>query len=421
MIVKLWPGRMAGTLRAVPSKSEAHRLLIASALSDGETRLVCDQLSEDIKRTAEGLAAMGVRISHDGSAYSVSPGQWQGRPVIDCGESGASYRFLLPVACALGLDATFLLRGRLPQRPMAPLYDVLEGQGIEIRGKGTDRVSVKGRLLSGVWRVPGHISSQFVSGLMLAAPLTGGDCEIQLTSPLQSQGYVGMTMDALRVYGVDVIWQGDSVRIPGGQRYRSPGELMVSGDWSNAAMFLCAAAATGSQIGISGLKPDSLQGDRGIIDMLRDMGADIRLEGGVYQVFPAHLKGMTVDISHTPDLAPALAVAALGAAGKTLLRPTDRLRLKESDRAESIADTLIDLGADVNAEGDTLTIKGAALQGGSVDGQGDHRIVMMAAMAALMSAEPVTIKGAEAVKKSYPHFFDDLATLGVSSDARDRA
>ena len=296
---------------------------------------------------------------------------------------------------------------------MAPLYEALEAGGVTILGKESGRVTVRGKLRGGLWRLPGHISSQFVSGLMLAAPLTGETCEIRLTSPLQSSGYARMTMAALKAFGIRITWEGERILIPGGQRYRSPGSLKIPGDWSNAAPFLCAAASRGD-LRVSGLDPHSLQGDSSVAAVLRDMGADIRMEADVCHVSPAKLEGRSIDISDTPDLAPALALAALGAQGSTTLHPVGRLRLKESDRAESICAAIRSLGGEAGIAGDSLVIAGGGIRGGSVAGQGDHRIVMMAALTAVFAQSDILIRGAEAVRKSYPGFFGDLASLGVT-------
>lgn len=422
MIARIPPGRLQGSLQAIASKSQAHRLLIAAALADRPTRIRCGERSEDIDSTLRCLAALGAQIRAEACGFLVTPGAAPAQASLPVGESGATYRFLLPVAAALGVRAHFLLQGRLPQRPMAPLIEALSQHGLSISGEGSRELQVAGRLRGGVFQLPGDVSSQFVTGLMLAAPLMEGSCEIRLTSPLESRAYVDMTADALRLFGVELSLEEGRILIPGGQRYRSPGELVVEGDWSNGALWLCAAAAGQGVLTLSGLNPESAQGDRAVVAMLRRFGADVRLEGGRFSVRPAPLKGCAVDIRDTPDLAPALALVGMAAEGETCLHGISRLRLKESDRAQSILDTVLSLGGSAAIREDSLRVMGGRpLSGGLCQAHGDHRIVMLAAAAAGMTAGPVTIHGAEAVRKSYPAFFDHLTALGLRPALREEA
>lgn len=422
MIAQVPPGRISGSLGAIASKSQAHRLLIAAALSDRPTRILCGESSEDIDSTLRCLGALGAKVETGHGVITLTPGHAPANATLPVGESGASYRFLLPVAGALGVSARFQLKGRLPERPMAPLFQALASHGLSIAGEGSAEVQVAGRLHSGLFELPGDVSSQFITGLMLAAPLTGGDCEIRLTSPLESRSYVGMTAEAMKRFGIGLSLGEECILIPGGQAYSSPGELGVEGDWSNAALWLCAAAAGRGELALSGLDLASSQGDRAVLSMLRRFGADIRSEGGGLVVRPAPLQGCELDIRDTPDLAPALALPAMAATGDTRLSGIGRLRLKESDRAQSIRQTVRSLGGWADIEGDSLVIRGnAPLQGGICDGHGDHRIVMLAAAAAALCAGPVTIRGAQAVRKSYPAFFDDLRALGLHPALREEA
>lgn len=409
------PGALRGHIAAIPSKSQAHRLMICAALADGATQLQCGALSEDIERTADCLRAMGAGIQRATEGFVISAGQPSQAPILPCGESGATFRFLLPVACALGLNASFQLSGRLPDRPMVPLYQALEAGGCRMEGVGSRQVRALGKLRGGHFTLPGHISSQFVSGLMLAAPLTGQACTIELSSSLESRSYVDMTMAAMQAFGIRLGWQGDSLVIPGGQRYHSPGGLRVEGDWSNAALWLCAGVAGGGSLSIHGLAPQSAQGDRAVVAMLRLFGASVSLDGEGCHVVPAPCHAVAIDISDTPDLAPALALVAAAAPGQSRLFPIARLRMKESDRAESICATLNALGGDARIADDSLLIQGGQpLRGGEADGHNDHRIVMMAALAAVMAREDVQISGAQAVNKSYPGFFEDMRALGMT-------
>lgn len=412
------PRRLSGSLAAIPSKSQAHRLLICAALAGTPTRVLLSESSEDIDRTAACLRAMGSDMVWErGEGFALNGGAWRREPLLNCGESGSTYRFLLPVACALGLDAGFELKGRLPSRPMEALFQALEQKGIRIADRGSSLVQAFGKLSGGAYELPGNLSSQFVSGLMLAAPLTGEDCLIRLSGELESRGYVDMTADAMRRFGIAIDRDERSIVIRGGQRYTAPASLRVEGDWSNAAIWLCAAAAGGQPLTIRGLDPQSLQGDRAIVDMLRRFGARVHMDCETCRLEPAALRGCTIDIRNTPDLAPALALLAVAAEGESRLTGVARLRLKESDRARSICDTITSLGGRARAEGDSLIIEGiGALRGSVCEGQGDHRIVMLAAAASVLSGAPIEINGAEAINKSYPRFFEDLRALGGQAD-----
>ncbi len=417
MVRTVWPGKLSGSLAAIPSKSHAHRLLIAAAFADRATRIHCPAVSDDILRTAEGLAALGAQVARDPGGFTVRPGTPPERAVVHCQDSGSTWRFLLPVAAALGVETRFLLSGRLPERPMQPLYDLLEGHSAVLSGKGTQQVTLTGKLAPGIWAVPGHISSQFITGLMLAAPLTGEDCAISLTSPLASAGYVNITSQAMAAFGVGVQRTDAAIRIPAGTGYQSPGDVTVEGDWSNSAFFLCAAAACGGTLTMTGLNTASPQGDRAVLSMLRRFGAAITVNENAVTVMPAPLTGCSVDMDETPDLAPAVALLALSAAGESRLTNISRLRLKESDRARTITDTLAAIGANVRLEEDAIVvIGGAVLTGGQVDSAQDHRIAMMAACTAALSQRQVRITNWQAVSKSYPHFFDDLEIVGLNSE-----
>ena len=338
MKATVYPAPITGSVPAIASKSQAHRLLIAAALADVPTRVACADVSRDIQATADCLNALCADISYTGGAFAVTPRAVSAGAVLDCGESGSTWRFLLPVAAALGARATFLLRGRLPQRPMAALYQALEGQGAVITGKGTGRVSVEGCLAGGAVAIAGDVSSQFISGLLLAAPLTGQAVDIRLTTPLGSAAYVDITLQALARFGVRAERQADALHVPGAQRYRSPGSVEAEGDWSNAAFWLCAGAAGGGPVTCTGLDIHSPQGDRAVLDMLCAFGAQVTVSGRDVTVTGRDLRAADIDIDATPDLAPALALLGLAARGETRLTNIARLRLKESDRAQTITD-----------------------------------------------------------------------------------
>ncbi len=409
------PGRLQGKVEAIPSKSQAHRLLIAAALCGEQTRILCPELSDDIERTAGCLKALGADIRHERGAYLVKPAHLLGEAALDCGESGSTYRFMLPVCAALGGRYTFLLRGRLPERPMQTLFEALEGSGLRINGGGSECVCMEGRLQGARFRLSGDTSSQFISGLLLASPLLEGDKQIVITTPLRSAAYVEMTLEALRLFGIDASLENDVLTVREGA-YRSPGETAAEGDWSGAGFWLCGAPAGGGEVWMSGLSSVSSQGDRRVLDFLRLFGGEAEWKDGRVLARGGSLRGARIDIDQTPDLAPCLALLGTAARGETRLENIARLRIKESDRAEAIVAALSALGADIRVIEDAILIRGGRpLRGGVCDARGDHRIAMMAACAAAQSQGPVIIRGAQAVSKSYPRFFDDLRSMGLEA------
>ncbi len=377
---------------AIPAKAHAHRLLIAAALSDKPTAIHCPHVSEDILRTAECLHALCAHVERTDTGFTVTPRAPSMHPLLNVGESGSTYRFLLPVACALQVNPRFQLAGRLPSRPM-------------------DALQAEGNLTGGAFSLPGDVSSQFVSGLLLAAPLLSG-LTLQLTTPLESKGYVDITLDAMAQFGIKVVQDEGNYALAPGQGYASPGKAFTEGDWSNAAFFLCAAAAGHSHVTLTGLSLSSPQGDKAIVEMLRAFGADVRAQGDHVSVHPAPLRPAQIDITHTPDLAPALAVVCAAAEGTSTLVGTRRLKLKESDRSDTIAKTLEALGGQVQQQENALLMTGTgSLTGGVCDSYNDHRIAMMAACLSVLAKGDISLQNPQAVSKSYPHFFEDFALL----------
>lgn len=404
-------------MRAIPSKSAAHRLLICAALSDRPCRIVCPETSDDIEATARCLTALGAGVEYRDGVFHVTPVSRpvNGRRLLDCGESGSTLRFALPLAAALGAEADFILKGRLPRRPLSPLYEELIGHGCALSPQGQSPLRLSGRLKPGVFRLPGNVSSQFVSGLLMALSVLEGKSVVSVTGPFESRPYVDMTLRALEVFGAPVDENRQTFYVNGRGRLKAPDEISVEGDWSNAAFWLCAGALLpeGKSIRVQGLDPRSAQGDRAVLDFLRRFGAVvIENETGV-TVSRGQLRGIAIDAHDTPDLVPILAVVAAGAEGTTTVTRAGRLRDKESDRLRAVTETLRALGTEIRETADGLVIQGKpALAGGRVSSFGDHRIAMAAAVSSLLCAGPVTIEGAEAVKKSYPGFFRDFNALG---------
>ena len=385
MNVTIVPGTLEGAVTPPSSKSQTHRAVLALMLAQGEGKLSNLAVSEDIQATQDCVAAL----------KSGQPAQADGLPLLDCGESGSTLRFLIPVALAVRGGGHFTGRGRLMERPQGPYIRLFEEKGILWNQEGTC-LTVAGQLEPGVYALPGNVSSQFITGLLYALPLLPGDSRIVLTTPLESRGYVDMTLDMLRRFDIKVEEQEDGFLVPGNQTYQAR-DLTLEADWSGAA-FWYAANFLGAQVDIQGLNPDSVQGDRQI--------------GTLYWKL-ARPGDVDIDLSQCPDLAPPLAAMAAVRKGTTRFVHAGRLRMKESDRLETIARTLNALGAKAQVWEDTLTLEGVDhLEGGTVDGCNDHRIAMMAAVAAVACKEPVTILGAECVKKSYPRFWEDYTALG---------
>jgi 3-phosphoshikimate 1-carboxyvinyltransferase len=409
-----------GTIGAIASKSAAHRLLICAALAHNETFVRCPERSQDIDATALCLESLGAVIRYENDGFFVTPvNQAESQDltkehVLDCGESGSTLRFLLPVCGALGMKVKFNMGGRLPARPLTGLYEEMTAHGYTLSEQGRSPLACAGRLTSGDYSLPGNVSSQFISGLLFALPLLEGDSAIRVTGEMESRPYIDMTLEALRLFGIPVQEEEKIFRITGSQTYRSPKTVMTEGDWSNAAFWLSAGAIGTSGVTCIGLNINSRQGDRAILEILKKFGANVFVDDTAVTVSPGALKGIEIDARDTPDLVPVLAAVAATAQGKTVIKGAGRLRLKESDRIRTVADFLSSLGADITEISDGLIIQGKEkLTGGVTQSFGDHRIAMAAAVLSAACSAPVTIQNAEAVRKSYPAFFDDFhITLG---------
>lgn len=418
------PGFSGGDVVMPPSKSAAHRALLCAGLSGGHCLLSNMEESEDISATMEALRVLGCTVRHDRAGKTMEvegSSHYPGSGEIDCRESGGLLRFIIPIAGALGGRWRFVGRGRLPRRPLGVYGDLLPAHGVAFRTEGGLPLEIEGKLTPGLYEMPGDISSQFVTGLLFALPLLEGDSEIQLTSPLESVGYVDMTLAVLGDFGVKAEKTESGWRIPGGQKYM-PRDYHVEGDWSQAAFFLNMAALSpeGAQVRIGGLDPLSLQGDRACVGVFGAFGLHTRWEDGwlVARNFHAGepfggLAGQVVDMAQITDMAPALSVCAALSRGKTRLTNAGRLRLKESDRLAAMEHAINALGGKACARGDELVIEGVKrLAGGTAQGQNDHRVLMALAGAGLRSQNPVQVTDAWAIRKTYPDFYDDFAELG---------
>lgn len=500
MDIKVYPGKLKGTVAVPPSKSMAHRALICASLAEGRSKVsgISDskdmeatigcmralgakiERSEDrrtvvidgIRRSAAGKDAAGLHKSTDETCVGCEGvGGGEQAAVLDCNESGSTLRFVVPIAAALGAYALFEGRGKLPQRPMTPLADEMKKKGVEFLPDGRDSLpfEIQGQLQPGVYEIPGNISSQYISGLIFALPLLSEDSEIRVKGKLESVGYIALTLRMVRDFGIEIEETADGFKIPGNQAYHAA-DVTVEGDYSQAAFWLTAAAC-GSELTVTGLREDSAQGDREAIDILEKFGADVERKfpsvvisapkrdssgdaegiaqpdgrgdadkimlsgggasaeivssGGGAEGIPASdsgdaellLTALEADGGDIPDVIPVLSVAAACARGTSRFYNVSRLRIKECDRLSAMADCLARLGAKTQEEEEELIVTGGKLAGGcEVSGYNDHRIVMSMAVAALSCEEPVIIRGAEAISKSYPDFFDEFRRLGGRAD-----
>lgn len=412
MKAEIRPSFVHGTVEAVPSKSHAHRLLIAAALADAPCKVVCPAVSRDIEATAQCLSALGADVTRTEYGFAVSPvTNAERHAVLDCGESGSTLRFLLPVACALGVNATFTGRGRLPYRPVSALADCLRRGGAEV-GSDSLPLLTGGRLSAREYTVDATVSSQYVSGMLFALASTGEEKILRTTGTPVSTGYTDMTLAVLALFGKKAEHENGVYTIPAG-RLRSPGSVRAEGDWSSAA-FLLAAGALKGDVTVTGLDPESAQSDKHMADILAAMGARIELTPLSCRAIQGELHGIERDVEDTPDLAPVLSVLMAQASGKSVMTGVSRLKDKESDRLAAIVENLAAMGVRTQTDGSVLTIYGGGIKTFGAHGFGDHRMVMSAAVAGLVSGGEVD--DAEAVSKSYPAFFADLRSLGGNCD-----
>ena len=409
MDIKIIPSPLVGEVNIPPSKSAAHRALICASLAEGTSRVEPYCTSKDIKATAACLRCLGMKIEEDEKGYTVGRGETQKSQTLNFNESGSTARFLLPVAAALGADITAVGEGRLPERPMKVLCDLFRQHGVEASSDNLP-ITLSGKMTSGEFALPGNISSQYISGLMLAAPLLDGDTEIIPTTALESVGYIDMTIDAMKHQGVLVEETTKGWKISAEERYK-PRDIKIEGDWSQAAFFM-SAAAIGGDIKIRGLDFTSRQGDMAALDVFAAFGANISIEENTLHIRKGDLRGIEVNAADIPDMVPAIAATAAFAEGKTVIHSAERLRIKESDRIKTTIAALNALGIKTEERPDGMVIYGGKPKGGIIDGANDHRIVMAFSVAAAFSQGESEIAGAEAVNKSYPEFFEDLKKLG---------
>lgn len=410
MLARIQPSRLQGSVTVPPSKSMAHRALLCAGLAAGTTQIQGILPSQDMEATCRALTALGASIVRQGSLARVQG--VAGRPKapqgpVDCGESGSTLRFLIPAFALASAPARLTGRGRLPQRPLGPYGAIFHGQGLPFAQDETG-VSFQGPLAPGDYTLPGDVSSQFISGLLFALPLLPGDSHIRIQPPFESRGYVNMTLQVMDAFGVQAAFlDGLTLHVPGNQLFTAPAApFLVEGDDSQAAFFLTLDAILGD-VSVAGLSLRSIQGDR-------VMGEILARCGHVPGQPPRPLAPFVADLGDCPDLGPILMTLGLFCQGESRLLNAGRLRLKESDRGTAMAQELSKLGGQASLAGDEIRIRQSRLRPGpALSSHGDHRIAMALAVAALGARIPADIQGAEAVEKSYPDFWKDLAAIGA--------
>lgn len=402
----------SGFVQVPSSKSQAHRLLICAALGEEEVHLALRGISDDIAATVRCLTTLGADIREAADGFFIKPLAKvpQGVCHLYCGESGSTLRFLLPLVGALGAKAVFHREGRLPERPLSPLAEELCAHGMKIESDG-DLLLCEGKLCGGAFSMPGNISSQYISGLLLSLPRLDEDSTLQLLGRTESAGYIALTEEVLQRSEIRLARRDDTYHIRGAQRYRLPQNVAAEGDYSNAAFFLCMGALSERGVTADGLLPESRQGDKAILDVLAQMGAKVTAADHGVSVSHGELHGVTIDAAQIPDLIPTLCVLAAAAEGETHIINGARLRAKESDRIASTAQMLRALGIVVTEHPDGMDIVGGIISGGTVDSAGDHRIAMAAAVASCAAHGEITVRGSACVRKSYTAFWNDFAAL----------
>ena len=411
------PGGVHGTLAAPPSKSMAHRAVLCAALAGGRSHITHLEFSKDISATLAAAAQLCARVQ-TGPDDAMVEGLGHFLPLaapVDCCESGSTLRFLIPIASLTGQQVTFTGRGRLMERPQS-VYETLYREQNLLFEQSSAGLTVAGALTPGEYRRAGNVSSQFISGLLFALPLLAGDSVLHLIPPVESRSYIDMTRAVQAAFGVESRWQDENTLVlPGGQKYHSC-DYTVEGDYSQAAFPAVLGAVCGG-VTITGLAPETLQGDAAILDILRRCGAKFTHSAAGITFEKAPLHGVDIDLADCPDLGPVLMVLGLLCEGTTVIRNAQRLRLKESDRIAAMEAELRACGGVLESEGGTITVHGCAdklhAPAGILHGHNDHRVVMSLAVLALSTGLALTVDDAEAITKSWPNFFEAIKPLGA--------
>lgn len=412
MNMRITPTILSGKVKIISSKSQAHRMLICAALANSPSELLCEKTNDDILATIDCLNAIGANITVNGEKISVKPISGRvDRAKLCVRESGSTLRFILPIICALGIQAEIEMLGRLSQRPLNELSDELIKKGIRLK-REKNRIYTQGKLSGGEYFIPGNISSQYITGLLFAFLCIKEPCTLTVVGEMQSYSYVDMTIKAMQEFGVMVKREGNLFSIseenrPFGRKIR------IEGDWSNAAFWICAGALSEEGITVTNIDYNSTQGDKAIIDIVKDFGAKVIIGENEITVKKGELNGVKIDAGNIPDIIPVISALACAAKGDTVIQNASRLRIKESDRLAAIYELMEAMGADYSPTDDGIIIHGGTkLHGAEVSSHDDHRMAMTAAVMSALSVGDVVVMGSEAVKKSYPDFWKVFNALG---------
>lgn len=398
--------KVSERIKIISSKSEIHRLLIAAALADKKTEIICEKTNEDIDATVSCLQSLSAEITYKSGIFEVIPiKNIPENPRLFCNESGSTLRFLLPIVSFFGKDAAFITKGRLSSRPLSPLKEELEKSGVAIICN-ENIINISGSCNKTDFTISGNVSSQFISGLIFMLTKTGG--KITVTGEIESRPYIDMTIDTLKSFGCRIDFSDNVITVKKTVPLISPEKAEGGGDWSNGAFFITAGLIGTEKITVCGLDMNSSQGDKRIIDILKGFGGKIEATKNSVTAYPSSLHAYSFNASDVPDLVPVLSVAAANARGITRISGCRRLRLKESDRIEAIKTMITSLGGKICIEKDDIIIEGTGLSGGKVNSFNDHRIAMSAVIGAFSCKNEVTVEGIEAINKSYPTFLDEI-------------
>ena len=422
MRIEITPRLLTGSLEIPPSKSVSHRAIIAAGLATGESVITNVLMSEDMIATCDAMTALGAGISYQEEKNGRFTLTISGcdpltlkTETIQCNESGSTLRFIIPLVLLQPKRAVISGKGRLVSRPMKPYYEIFAEKAIAYEHLEKDQdlpLAVEGTLTPGIYQIDGGVSSQFITGLLFALPLLSGDSVIKLTSKLESKPYLDITLDVLKEFGIEIINDNDQRFVIKGNQAYIPSNCRVEGDFSQGAFWLV-AGTIGEMMTCQDLNIASQQGDKVIVDIIKEMGGEISVAADKLMVTKSQTQGTVIDVSQCPDLVPILGVLGSLSTGTTTIINGERLRFKESDRLMATADVLNKLGGNVTETADGLVIHGVpGFTGGHVESHNDHRIAMAVAIASMRASGKIILDGAEAVNKSYPHFWEDFTAMG---------
>lgn len=419
MIATVYPSHCSGSVHIPPSKSMAHRAIICAALADGVSHLTNIDFSDDIRATIDGMRQLGAQIDTGADCVSIRGFDQLNSQVIDCQESGSTLRFFIPLFSLCDQTVRFIGKGRLMQRPQDVYEELFARQGLQFT-HDEQGIVISGALAPGRYEVDGSISSQFITGLLFTLPLLEEDSIIQIRPPFESRSYIDLTLEMLKKFGIRAVYEDAlTLRIPGRQRY-VPCDVRVEGDYSQLAFFAVLAAVQGD-LAIHGVSGSSAQGDRQILSILHDFGASLQPLDDGFLIHRGSLKAAPVDLNDCPDLGPILFVLAAMAEGTTHISHAGRLRIKESDRIAAMEEELRKFGVRITSDKDNVWIEGQNTPYAceeTLSGHNDHRVVMALSVMALCSSSVCTIEGAQAIRKSYPSFFDDVTAIHGKVECR---